>query len=196
VKLREKEYDRNEFQNVDFRQYDLTDCVFETCTFIDCTFSGAALTRARFADCGLTNCDLSNAKLLNAKLTESSFTACKLLGINWSLTEELRGPRFDSCNLSLGSFRGRTLKNVAIVDCRVHEADFQETDLSGGNFSRSDFAGTLFNQCSLLKADFRSARNYQIDPLTNKVKGAKFSLPEAVGLLTGFGIVLDDFGSS
>ena len=79
-----------------------------------------------------------------------------------------------------------------MIDCRAHDADFQEVDLTSADFSQSDFQGTLFNNCNLSKADFRSSRNYQIDPRTNKVKAAKFSLPEAIGLLLGFGIILDE----
>jgi len=39
-------------------------------------------------------------------------------------------------------------------------------------------------------ADFASAVRYDIDPQTNKIKKAKFSLPEAVGLLKGFAITI------
>jgi len=39
-------------------------------------------------------------------------------------------------------------------------------------------------------ADFASAVRYDIDPQINKIKKARFSFPEAVGLLRGFGVTI------
>ena len=41
-----------------------------------------------------------------------------------------------------------------------------------------------------IKADFTDATNYQIDIFTNKITGAKFSLPDAVNLLESLRIEL------
>ncbi len=60
------------------------------------------------------------------------------------------------------------------------EADFRGADLSG----------TLFHNCDLSKADFSTAVNYNIDPGTNKIKKAKFSLFEVLGLLSVFDITI------
>jgi hypothetical protein len=38
------------------------------------------------------------------------------------------------------------------------------------------------------------AINYAVDPTRNKVKKARFSLPEVVGLLQAFGVVVDQGG--
>lgn len=76
--------------------------------------------------------------------------------------------------------------------CIFDETDFAESDVSECNFRGSDFKGARFVDTNLQKADFQHAINYQIDPLTNKLKGAKFSLPEAIGMLTGLGIVIVD----
>jgi hypothetical protein len=44
----------------------------------------------------------------------------------------------------------------------------------------------------LTKADFRKAFNYGIDFKFNNLKKAKFSLPEAIALLTSLDIILDN----
>ncbi|MEI8366028.1 MAG: hypothetical protein WCF65_06385 [Parachlamydiaceae bacterium] len=45
-----------------------------------------------------------------------------------------------------------------------------------------------------LKTDFSQATRYSIDPKTNKIKKAKFSFPEVVGLLNGFDITIVNHG--
>ena len=41
-------------------------------------------------------------------------------------------------------------------------------------------------------ADFSHARNYKIDVTKNRIKGAKFKLPDAIALLRSLDIVLVD----
>ncbi len=55
--------------------------------------------------------------------------------------------------------------------------------LPGSDFSGTDLAGSLFNATDLSGADLSAARNYAISPAANRLKGAKFSLPEAMALL-------------
>lgn len=45
---------------------------------------------------------------------------------------------------------------------------------------------------NLTKADLRQAKNYSIRPDSNKIKKAKFSLPEAMLLLYGLDIELEE----
>jgi uncharacterized protein YjbI with pentapeptide repeats len=70
------------------------------------------------------------------------------------------------------------------------ECYFTNTYLHGAKFDESNLLGTIFHNCDLSRADFSSATCYDIDPLTNKIKKAKFSLPEALGLLRGFDITI------
>ena len=58
------------------------------------------------------------------------------------------------------------------------------------NFEDVDLSGTIFHGCDLSKADFSKAIRYDIDPQANKIKKAKFSLPEAAALLRGFDITI------
>ena len=48
-----------------------------------------------------------------------------------------------------------------------------------------------FDNTNLEGADLTQSTNYAIDPERNKIKGAKFSLPEIVGLLTKYGIQIE-----
>ena len=70
-----------------------------------------------------------------------------------------------------------------MLDCSAVEVDFREADLSRADFSGTDLSNSLFSKTDLSGADFSQARNYHLDPGQNKLKGAKFSLPEAMSLL-------------
>jgi hypothetical protein len=43
-----------------------------------------------------------------------------------------------------------------------------------------------------LQADFIGAKNYTINPTTNNVKKAKFSLPDVLQLLAETGIIIEE----
>jgi uncharacterized protein YjbI with pentapeptide repeats len=82
------------------------------------------------------------------------------------------------------------MKNGIFSGSKLKESHFTNTCLNGADFSDVDLSGTVFHNCDLSKADFSSATQYNIDPLTNKMKKAKFSLPEAVGLLRSFDVTI------
>jgi fluoroquinolone resistance protein len=50
------------------------------------------------------------------------------------------------------------------------------------------FSGSLFDNTNLFKANLKNCINYNINPLNNNIKKAKFSLPEALTLLDAFEI--------
>jgi fluoroquinolone resistance protein len=82
------------------------------------------------------------------------------------------------------------MKNTSFDGSKMRESYFTNTCLNNANFNGVDLQGTTFHHCDLGKADFSSAMNYSIDPITNKIKKAKFSFPEVVGLLHGFDIII------
>lgn len=166
--------------------------VFEDCVFDRCSFVGAGLDRARFLSCEFKICDLSNVSLARARLRDCTFIGCKLVGVQWVNLEELVCPKFTECNLSYGNFVGLREKKSTFVRCALREVDFSDADLSECDFGGADLVGARFHNTTLLKANFRDATNYLIDPLKNKVKGAKFSWPEACGLLVGLGVVVEN----
>lgn len=82
------------------------------------------------------------------------------------------------------------MKHVAFNGSKLTDSYFTNTSLTHADFSDVDLSGTIFHKCDLSQADFSTAIQYAIDPLTNTLKKAKFSLPEAVGLLHGFDIMI------
>ena len=82
------------------------------------------------------------------------------------------------------------MKNATFNGSKLKECYFTNTCLTDADFCEVDLSGTIFHNCDLSKADFSSAINYAIDPQTNKIKKAKFSLPEAAGLLRSFEIII------
>ena len=82
--------------------------------------------------------------------------------------------------------------NLVLKNSIAKEVDFMEADCSDANFEGTDFEKSKFHQTNLTKANFNNAFNYAIDFNNNTLKGAKFSMPEAVSLLRGLDIVLKD----
>jgi hypothetical protein len=52
-------------------------------------------------------------------------------------------------------------------------------------------SGATFENTNLEKADFRTSFNYSIDPEINRIKKAKFALPEVLGLLNKYDLVIE-----
>jgi uncharacterized protein YjbI with pentapeptide repeats len=98
---------------------------------------------------------------------------------------------FEACTLNLSSFYKRALKKTSFINCQLQEVDFIESDLSGSVFKGSDLKNAKFENTNLEKVDFRGAINYVFDPDQNRVKKAKFSLSQVVGLLGKYDITID-----
>src|SRR6266508_2070879 len=96
-----------------------------------------------------------------------------------------------TCASSLPSFFGLNLRGAVMERCSAKEVDLAEADLRDAVCRGTDFAGAKFHGTNLERVDLRDALNYAIDPRVNKVKGARFSLPEAAALLRGFDIVIE-----
>ena len=112
------------------------------------------------------------------------FLNSKILGVDFGDCHDfLLEMYFENCDLTLSSFYGLTLKNRRFVSCKLQEVDFTNADLSASVFDNCDLHKALFENTNLEKADFRTARHYSIDPELNRIKKAKFSIPDVVGLL-------------
>ncbi|MEI7512104.1 MAG: pentapeptide repeat-containing protein [Candidatus Uhrbacteria bacterium] len=145
--------------NEDLTSSDFTDCVFDHCEIV----------LAKFTDCGLRNVTFKDCKLVGI-----DFTKCKTNFFEVSFKDSL----VDTCN-----FSALKLKRIPFLHCTLRETRFVGTTLTEADFEDSDLEGALFHQCNLEKANFKNAKNYSIDPTTNTLKGATFSLPEAISLL-------------
>lgn len=169
---------------------------FEYCTFTNCAFTEAKVLACTFLDCTFERCDLSLSSVRDSVFTRVDFRECKLMGINWAEIEQtnqfFKPFDFTNCNLNYGTFIGLDLKKVRLVECSALDADFAEADLTEAICTGTDFAESRFLHTNLSQADFTNARNYRIVPDLNTLKGAKFSLPEALSLLRNMEIVIVD----
>lgn len=125
-------------------------------------------------------------------MSNAVFENCKLLGIQWTSLTSLMSPTFKESSLAYSNFSGLKLKKNKFLNCQLLDVEFSLADISECDFSGSNFLNARFHETNLSKSDFRNATNYQIDPTANRVKGAQFSLPDAIGLLTGLGVVIKD----
>ena len=188
----ESEYVRRSLADLDWSGREIKGVDFESCVLRSCVLSKASLARCRFLDCTFESCDLGLVKVPNTRLRGVKFKNCKLIGVNWSPLSAAVSVSFEKCQLNYSNFAGLDLRLTEFIGCSAREADFSDCDLSEAVFTGTDLLGARFAGTNLGKSDFRGATNYQIDPTANKVRKAKFSLPEAVSLLRGLDIVIDD----
>lgn len=182
---------QTEFSGREFNGLDLNACVFS-----NCDLTAALLEDSRFAACRFRSCNLSLARLGGSSFREVSFSSCKLAGVNWTEAAPARIKlpaqlSFDDCVLTDSVFLGLYLRGVSFINCLAKGADFREADLGGASLRGTDLSGALFGGTDLSGADLRQARNYAIRPDGNKLKGARFSLPEAMALLYCMDIELE-----
>lgn len=179
--------------NTQINTSEFFDCEFEECSFVESIFH-----QCRFINCTFSGCDLSLVQLPESSFSGTIFQNSKCIGINWALaawpeTGQLGNPiRFKKCALNHSTFIGLNLGGIQLVDCIAVDVDFREADLSQVDFSGTDLSDSLFNNTNLRESDLSRARNYLIDPASNQLKRARFSLPEAMSLLYSLDINLSD----
>ncbi|MBF9221675.1 pentapeptide repeat-containing protein [Hymenobacter ruricola] len=165
---------------------------FDEFRFVNCDFSGADFSRLRFSECLFEHCNLATVRLAGTALQNVAFADCKLLGLQFTACRDmLFGVHFDQCQLRYASFAGRTMPGTRFVGCGLEEADFADADLTGAVFQDCALAGAVFQNTRLAGADFTSATGFIIDPETNPLLGAKFTLQGLVGVVAKFGLVIE-----
>jgi fluoroquinolone resistance protein len=129
----------------------------------------------------------------NSGFSNCEFNGCRLQGVNFS---ECNGYQFysDFKESIIGHcFFGETdLKGKSFSKCRFKNSEFTRTNLQKANFREAEFSDTMFSSCNLEKADFSQARGYTIHPGENRIKGAIFTYPDVVNLLSPLGIVIKE----
>lgn len=111
------------------------------------------------------------------------FHHCSEFGISFTV---------ENCILNHSSFYKLKIKKTVFRNSQLQETDFTACDLTGSLFEECDLARATFDSTILEKTDLRTAYNYSIDPETNKIKKAKFSLPGVPGLLHKYDIEIDN----
>lgn len=170
---------------------------FDSCTFRECDLSEVVLSKCKFIDCQFIQCNFSLMKVSLSKFSDVIFDECKMVGVDWTKAAwsslALTAPiKFHKCILNDSSFFGLGLEELVMEECKAHDVDFRECNLTEANFSYSDFSHSLFKKTNLTRANFAEAINYDIDIYFNEIKGAKFCRYEAARLLEGLGIELLD----
>ena len=178
---------RNVFDDQVFEKYDISqglDHEFNDCTFRNCDFSNLQINSAELVDCKFESCNLAMLKLDNTVLNKVKFINCKILGVDFSKCSKfLFSISFENSILNYSLFHKNDLKSTVFNNCNLQEVSFLETNLTSAKFIECDLTSTVFDGTNLEKADFTTSRNYIINPETNRLKKARFSLPDVIGLL-------------
>ena len=190
------EYHDQHFERLHLPSEEIVGKVFYDCTFDTCNFAESQILDCRFFDCVFENCDMSLIKVGGTTFVSTRFQGSKVIGVNWidANWRSIAPHKIDffKSDVSYSLFGQLKLQGIHFEGCKAHDADFTETDLTEAHCRDTDFAQTNFHQTNLTNADFVGATNYNISLINNTVKGAKFSLPEALKLLTHFEIEIVD----
>ncbi len=180
------------FHGVDFSALPLADHTFEDCVFESCRFAERDLARVAFISCVFSSSEFVLVKLENATLNAVSFRGSKLIGVNFSGVNKFGFlPDFEDCLLESSVFCLNSLKKARFLKTKVKNCDFIECDLREADFNGSSLELSVFQKCTVERADFRFAFDYAIDPATNRLSRARFRLPEAQSFLGFLGIEID-----
>ncbi|HSC53017.1 MAG TPA: pentapeptide repeat-containing protein [Phnomibacter sp.] len=181
-----------DFTSIHFLEAPLQAGEYEQCNFESCNMANAPLGNFQFIDCVFTNCDLSLANLSQTALRNVQFRHCKLVGVHFETCNPfLFEVHIEHSNLQLASFEGMKMKQAGFKNCQLLETDFTKADCTKAVFADCDFAGAIFDATILEQADFRTSYNYTIDPDSNRIRKAKFSMEGLEGLLQKYQIVID-----
>lgn len=180
------------FEKIDYTIAELTQGIYENCKFIKCNFHKVDLSNISFRECLFENCDLSLAKTTNTGMKEIEFIGCKLVGVQFNDCNQIFFTiRMKDCVAKFAVFYQAKLKKTLFSNCNLQEVDFTEADLNGSDFSNCDLSQATFHNSNLENVDFRTAYNYSFDPEINRIKKAKFSRTEVIGLLSKYRIIIE-----
>ncbi|RXQ94525.1 pentapeptide repeat-containing protein [Ancylomarina salipaludis] len=187
-----KTHEKKLFTNIDYTGKTLRDREFYKCKFVACIFERSDLIGNSFEDCTFENCNFSMTKVKGAGFRNATFKGCKILGVDFSECNKFMFSfSFYDCHLDYSTFFGTRLMKTKFDKCSLKETDFTEVNLSASIFSDCDLTNAVFLNTILEKVDFRTAKNYSIDPESNKLKKAKFSAFNLEGLLYKYQLDID-----
>lgn len=117
---------------------------------------------------------------------------CKIVGVNFTKCNALLLEiNFSKCLVNDCNFSNLKLHNTSFRECTINESDFVGADLTGSDFFKSSLKGSLFHNTNLSKVNLVDAKDFAINPLTNKLHKARLSIPEAMTLLEYLGVVIE-----
>ncbi len=179
-----KYHDEKEFKDINYVEMLLRNREFHHCKFINCDFTKSDLRTNIFQDCTFERCNFSMVMVEGVGFQNVQFIDCKVLGVDFSLSSKFAlSLSFENCSLDYSVFFRLKLQKTKFINCSLKEVDFTESDLTASEFTGSDLTAAHFSNTILEKADFRTAKNFSIDPEQNKMKKAKFSSYQLGNLL-------------
>ena len=180
------------FENIIWEDKHITGRNFDTCTFYKCSLKGCIFEDCYFEKCTFEECDLSLVKFKETSVSAAKVNKSKAIGIVWYEASNPLSVAFTDSRISYSSFYGKNCKKAQFINCIADEVDFSNCNLSQSNFAGTDLKNAIFNNTDLTQANFVGALNYRISAAVNKIKKAKFSLPEALSFLYDLDIVIID----
>jgi uncharacterized protein YjbI with pentapeptide repeats len=185
-------YEDEIFNNNNYAEQEITQTEFDHCTFVNCDFSNGKLAGCKLISCSFTNCNLSMTKLTGCQMNDITFTDCKLLGVNFSeCVDFLFIVQFERCVLDYASFVKKKMVKTLFSGSSLRSVDLTECDLTKSKFIDTDLLNAQFHHTTLKEADLLTATGYSIDPETNNIRKAKFSLHSVSGLLHKYDIIIE-----
>jgi len=196
----EKEYVGEVFSELEKKDICIEGALFEDCIFEYCSFDNLQLRNCSFSGCNFIGTRFSGLSFERTQAIGNDFERCTLIGVDWSLISDERKRAMNL--LPFDRLLKCTLRHCVFYGLDLTKADLSESDLAGSyfddcilrdaRFCESELIKTSFAHCDLSGADFTHAKNYFFSLETNRVKGARFTLPEAIELLNALGIVIGD----
>lgn len=192
----DESYTKETFSDCDLSHKTISTCEFSYCTFERCTFVSATLHHCKFRGCTFKKCLLSAVEINDTSIDDVIFEESKVIGITWAMQDKTSLNRlymhFEHCVIDYSYFFDLDLKKIHMTQCQAHEVEFEQVNFAYADFSQTDFLHARFSGTNLSHAKFIGATNYVIDPRTNKLVKAKFSMPDVIGLLIPFQISIED----
>ena len=198
--FKEKKYVQKTFKDPLPPETHVQNINFQDCRFNGCHWSECKLEKCSFERCTFSNCNLSLIKLPDTTFKNVIFEDSRLMGINWCDANWSKNSflwvkhiDFIRCLLDHSLYIGLDLSETSFQNCRAHHLDFEGANLTQANFSGADLLQSHFINCDLTEADFTQAVNYAINAAHNILHKTRFSMPEAISLLYGLDIILEEF---
>lgn len=168
--------------------FELQDTEFYDCEFKQLSLREEKFSNLKFLECSFKSVDLSVFSGVDVTFRGCSFVNCKIIGGDFSSGATLKHCSFKDCLLDLSTFYGAKMMSSSFCSCSLKECDFREAYLKNSVLSDSNFEGAMLSGADLTECDLSNSINYFIDPSQTKIKKSKFTMPEALTLLSAFDI--------
>lgn len=182
-------FDGETFSKIDYSLNNINKGEYDNCIFENCNFEGVHASNIQFLECQFINCNFSNTIVKTMSFKEVLFDNCKMIGVKFTECDPfLLQLKFNSCQLDYSSFYQLNIPTTNFINCSLKEVDFTEANMQQVIFESCNLQGAIFSETNIEQADFTTASQFTIDLENNKIKKAKFSKNNIIGLLQKYQI--------